>query len=263
MSRLHVACLHAIGLLAAFASRTPAQDAPPPGRPLVTGQVGLVVISAPRYQGADERWLLPLPFVNLRVADRLVLGASGSGLGAGAAVVLVESRHVTWTADLSVFSDRPEDRAEALRGLGNRGVGLYVGTALTLRQGIASLTVTGGHGVEQRMGLIGTAAVAVSPSVGRWFSSAGVQAVVADRDGMRWDFAVTPQQAAASAHPAFDPAGGLRELNATLTVGHALSRRWSVFASGQAIRLQGDAARSPLVQQRTNWVASSGILWNF
>jgi hypothetical protein len=37
--------------------------------PLLTGQIGALVLNLPSYPGSDERWMIPVPFVDLRVAQ--------------------------------------------------------------------------------------------------------------------------------------------------------------------------------------------------
>jgi outer membrane scaffolding protein for murein synthesis (MipA/OmpV family) len=139
-----------------YAAGAVAQEAAPP-KPFLAGQVGGFVLSVPAYPGSDQRWVLPVPIVDVRVAGRLYVGAGASGLSGGAGVLLAETPGLTWSADLSLMADRPEDRADALVGLGDRGLGGFVGTTLALRRGPLQLALSGARGVEQRMGAMATA----------------------------------------------------------------------------------------------------------
>lgn len=248
--------------LAAVALALPldAQQRPADARtPLLSGQVGVAVMSAPRYPGSDERWLLPLPLVNLRVAGRVLLGGSASGLGGGGAVLLAESRSVSWTADLSLTADRPEDRADALAGLGDRGLGVYAGSSLTWRRGIVALTASAARGLEDRMGTVGSLGATLSPRLHRrWITQLGAGVVVADDEAMDWDFEIvnaTPRLGT------YDPAGGLREVTGSATVGYVLTRRLALVGVASVTRLTDEAARSPLVAQRTTWTVISALAW--
>ncbi len=264
-------------LAALYAAGAVAQETAPP-KPFLAGQVGGFVLSVPAYPGSDERWVLPVPIVDLRVASRLYVGAGASGLSGGAGVLLAETPGLTWSADLTLMADRPEDRADALVGLGDRGLGGFVGTTLALRRGPLQLALSGAKGVEQRMGAMATAGLSGwLPAPAGWFAQVGGLAVFADDDYMMWDFGVTPEQAdrrgalLAAGTPglgdrdsvSFTPGGGLREWRATLVGGRALSSRITLSTTAALVRLEGDAARSPLTRRRTSWEAGAGLSWRF
>jgi outer membrane scaffolding protein for murein synthesis (MipA/OmpV family) len=138
--------------------------------------------------------------------------------------------------------------------------------------------VSGAKGVEDRMGAFATVGLSSAvPLPPGWFAQIGGVAVLADDDYMMWDFGVTSAQATArgallaSGEPGlrqgdsvpFTPKAGLREWRATLVGGRALSSRISLSASAGLVRLEGDAARSPLTRQRTSWEAGAGLSWRF
>ena len=254
-----------------------AQDAEAPKR-FVTGQLGGFLLSVPSYPGSDERWVLPVPIVDLRVARRVYVGAGASGVSGGAGLVLVETPAVSWTADLTLTADRPEDRADALAGLGDRGLGGYAGSTIALRRGLLQLTLSGAKGVEDRMGAFATAGVSSSvPLPPGWFAQVGGLAVVGDADNMMWDFGVTRAQAdrradllasgqsdlGARDSVPFTPEAGLREWRAAFVGGRALSSRITLSATAALVRLEGDAARSPLTRRRTSWEGGVGLSWRF
>jgi outer membrane scaffolding protein for murein synthesis (MipA/OmpV family) len=65
------------------------------------------------------------------------------------------------------------------------------------------------------------------------------------------------------ATPGFDPAGGLLAVSAGVLGSYDLSRRWAIIASLEGRRLQGDAARSPLAETRSAYVAVAGLGYRF
>ena len=273
---MSVRCLPALLVAIFSAAEAPAQAAPQ--KRFVTGQLGAFLLSVPSYPGSDERWLLPVPIVDLRVARRVYVGAGASGVSGGAGLVLVETPAFTWTADLTLMADRPEDRADALVGLGDRGLGGFAGTTIALRRGPLQFTASGAKGVEQRMGAFATAGLSSwLPVPQGWFAQVGGLAVVADDDYMMWDFGVTGAQATqrgallAAGRPGlrerdsvpFTPGAGLREWRATFVGGRALSARITLSTTASLVRLEGDAARSPLTRRRTSWEAGAGLSWRF
>jgi outer membrane scaffolding protein for murein synthesis (MipA/OmpV family) len=252
-----------------------AQDQP---KRTVTGQIGAIVLSVPAYPGSSERWILPAPIVDLRVAGRIYVGSGASGLSGGAGVVLFESPALSWTADFTLMPDRPEGRADALAGLGDRGLGGFAGTTLALRRGQLQLTASAAKGVERRMGAFAVLGLSSRmPLPSRWFAQVGGLAVFGDADYMMWDFGVTRAQAAqrglllASGDPRLDaqdtvpyrPDAGIREWRGTLAVGRGLTSRLTLSGTAALVRLQGDAARSPLTREATSWEAGAGLSWGF
>jgi outer membrane scaffolding protein for murein synthesis (MipA/OmpV family) len=251
-------------------------QAPEERSPLVSGQIGAMVLNVPDYPGADERWVIPVPFVDLRVARRFYLGDGLGGLSAGAGLYLVEHHGFSWTADLAVTSDRPEDRNDALAGMDDRGFGVFGGSTLAYRTGPLEASAAVAIGVEDRMGLLGVLGLSAGGRLGgRWFGQAGSVAVLGDCANLRWDFGVTGAQAerrrqlmedgapdlrAEDAVP-FTPRCGLRELRMTASLGYALSTRVSIIGTGAGIRLERGAADSPLTRERNSWEAGIGLSW--
>jgi outer membrane scaffolding protein for murein synthesis (MipA/OmpV family) len=251
-------------------------QAPEESTPAIAGQIGAMVLNLPAYPGADERWVIPVPFVNLRIARRFYVGQGLGGASAGAGVYLVEHRGFSWTADLALTSDRPEDRTSALAGMGDRGFGVFGGSTLAYRIGPLQASAAAAIGLEDRMGLMGVLGLSAGGSLGgRWFGQAGSAAVFGDCANLRWDFAVSRTQAQRRAEliedgapdlgagdsVPFIPECGLRELRLTASLGYALSQRLSIIGIGSGVRLERGAAASPLTRERNTWEAGLGLSW--
>ncbi|MGE5638635.1 MAG: MipA/OmpV family protein [Clostridia bacterium] len=63
--------------------------------------------------------------------------------------------------------------------------------------------------------------------------------------------------------PGFDPSGGLLFVAGGVLASYDLGPRWALFGSLEARRLQGDAARSPLAETRSNAIAVAGLGYRF
>jgi outer membrane scaffolding protein for murein synthesis (MipA/OmpV family) len=252
--------------------------AAPSDRPLLTGQVGVLGLAIPRYPGSAEHWVLPVPLVDLRLGGRIYVGQGLGGLSAAAGVILLERGPFLWTADLALTSDRPEDRADALAGMGDRGFGGFGGTTLALRVGPLEASAAIGLGLEGRMGMLGVLGLtAAHPLGGRWFGQLGGATVFGDCANLRWDFGVTERQAArrhallAAGAPGlrpgddvpYTPACGLREARTTGALIYALSPRVSLMGTATGVRLLRGAGDSPLTRERTSWEAGAGLAWRF
>jgi MipA family protein len=206
------------------------------------------------------------------------LGDGLGGLSAGAGVYLVESGGLSWSADLALTSDRPEDRADALAGMSDRGFGVFAGSTLAYRLGPVEAFATAAVGVEGRMGAMGVTGLSLGQRVGeRWFVGASGAAAFGDCANLRWDFGVSEAQAARrrelleSGAPGlrpedgvpYTPRCGLRELRATGSLGYVLSPKLSLFGSVTGVRLERGAAESPLTRERNTWEAGLGLAWRF
>src|SRR5215216_2453216 len=173
-------------MLATAARLSAAQS--PPSSSFLTGQIGAMATNIPRYPGSDKRWFIPIPIVDLRVANRVYLGGGANGLSGGAGVLLFESRAFTWTADLSLTQDRPEDRSDALAGMDGRGFGVFAGSTLTYRVGPVQATASLAQGLEERMGTMGTLGLSAGgPLGGRWFGQIGGMTVFGSCENVAWD----------------------------------------------------------------------------
>ena len=95
--------------------------------------------------------------------------------------------------------------------------------------------------------------------------SAGVfgQAVWADASSARAYYGVAPQQSPATGLAGFEPGSGWLNTSAGLLWSVDLTPRWVAVGSLERRRLNGQAARSPLVERRSNGYVSAGAAYRF
>jgi outer membrane protein len=95
--------------------------------------------------------------------------------------------------------------------------------------------------------------------------SAGVftQATWADSRAANSLYGVTPAQSAAGGLPAFHAGAGVVYASVGVLGSVDLGPRWLLVGSLEGRRLRGDAARSPLVERRSNPYASVGAAYRF
>ena len=63
--------------------------------------------------------------------------------------------------------------------------------------------------------------------------------------------------------PAFAPGGGLLSTSLGLIWSYDLAAHWLLVGNLEGRRLQGDAARSPLTERRSNTYATVGVAYQF
>ena len=76
-------------------------------------------------------------------------------------------------------------------------------------------------------------------------------------------YGVTPDVSASSGLPAYAPGGGLLYVTGGLLYGVDIGKTWMIIGNLEARRLQGAAARSPLVEQPTSRYASASLAYRF
>jgi len=76
-------------------------------------------------------------------------------------------------------------------------------------------------------------------------------------------YGITPEQSAASGFAAYQPGSGLRNITLGVIGGYDLSRHWTLVGSVQERWLQGDVAKSPLVEKKGSTYANAGIAYRF
>jgi outer membrane protein len=82
-----------------------------------------------------------------------------------------------------------------------------------------------------------------------WLFSIGPRVTLGDAKYHRAYFGVTPEAAAASGLPAYDPDGGVQSVGVTAGYHRMLGRSWGIAVYGRYDRLVGDAADSPVTRQ--------------
>lgn len=76
-------------------------------------------------------------------------------------------------------------------------------------------------------------------------------------------FGVTAAQAARSGFKPFSAKGGIKSLGLNLGANYTLDKQWSVNAGVSLSTLRGDAAKSPIVQQKNQTSLSASFLYSF
>lgn len=76
-------------------------------------------------------------------------------------------------------------------------------------------------------------------------------------------YGISPQQAATSGLPAFEAGSGLLAGTLGLIWSFDLASQWMLVGNLEGRRLQGDAARSPLTERRSNYYATVGVAYRF
>ena len=228
-------------------------------------QVGGFVAVAPKYEGSKEYRVYGFPIV----------APSGYGIAAQGTVQfrgvddlrfrLINYNGFEFGPLVGWRFNRKQSDAERLNGLGDIDGGAVAGAYVAYRAGMFMPylsyhnQVTGDNtGGLFRFGLESRIDIAPRQSV-----TATVGASYGDDTYMDTYFSVTPAQSAASLAglSAYNADAGFKSVFLGLTSDVPLSESWILKLSGRYVRLVGDAASSPIVEEKNQFYAGLGLTY--
>jgi outer membrane scaffolding protein for murein synthesis (MipA/OmpV family) len=237
-----------------------------------------MALGLPRYPGSGDYRALPLPVFSAEWKGRVFLGSSRVAVGLGGGVHALKTEHWTWDLGLGIGEARRESRADVLAGMGDRGASLWAGTGLKFHTGGFHSELSAAAGLKDEAGVKGAFSIGYGAHLGgRWLGDLSLHAAAADAKNTAYDFGVTPDEAAARSallaagdprlrageDRAFDPKGGLESAALGASLFFVADAHWRWFGVAQAVQLQGDARRSPLVRNPAYGVLGVGFTYKF
>lgn len=157
---------------------------------------------------------------------------------------------------------RKEDDNDKLEGLGDVDSGIEVGGFVSYRNrpwrfnAEARQEVDSGHEGALLELSVGTDLPLAKPLV---FVELGTTLV--DDDYMESFFGVDSQQSADSGLKKYNADAGIKDVNLSISAGYPLSDRWRIAAMVEYKRLLGDAADSPIVDDKNQFTAGLGLTY--
>jgi len=230
-----------------------------------TDDIGVIATGAPKYEGAADYRLVPLPVVNfergpffissshtLLPAAGVQFGERGDGFHAG--------------AYLSGALGRKDDATPRVEGLGEIKTSAQLGVFANWTSG--PLLVEGGYQHALHAGYGGQGYLksawtfTLTPR-----DRAQVSAALnwADRDYMQTWFGVNPQQSRESAAglPVYEASAGPKDLTIAANWQHAFTGHWSALGLLGLKAQAHTAADSPITEKRTAVFGGVGVLYRF
>ena len=205
-------------------------------------------VSGPKYPGSSEQGFIAYPSGSIRRAGTTPrFSAPDDGIG----FALYETGTFSMGPVVRYQSGRYSGSNAELRGIQDAKwavePGLFaqiwaVPDVLRARFEIRR----GFHGHE---GVVGSFGLDLVQHYGSWTFSAGPRLTVADAAYMRSYFGVTPQDATWNPRvKAYRPDGGVKGYGAAGAATYKINESWSTTVNAGYERLQGEAAKSPIVK---------------
>ena len=212
------------------------------------GTLGLAVVAGHQYMGSDERRTRAYPAIDYRWASGWFAGTT-NGVGYNFSRQAGVQYGVRLTADFG----RDESRSAVLRGLGDVDARPEIGAFYNLQPTAhTSLTSSLRYGAGQgRDGLLLDLGAGLTAQVApAWRVGAGVATTWANAAYTQSYFGVDAVQATRSGRGVYTAGAGVRDVRVSVSATYAITPRASATAALSYSRLQGDAARSPIVRDR-------------
>ena len=232
--------LCAIPALAAESAEAVA--APPPGPPDWSVIIGAGALAMPAYPGSASTRVLPLPYIDVRYRDLLFISPV-AGLG----VNVVRGERLRLGAAVLPDFGRSDSSSDRLRGWGSVGAGANVRVFGIYSLGVLDVLADVRRQIGAGNGILADAGVTRTFVVSRRLIVIPTATLTwADARYMQTYFGVGE---GASVAP-YSIGAGLRDVSLMLLAIVPLDDRWSVQSLVRAEVLLGDAAHSPVTEQR-------------
>lgn len=248
--------LPAIVALAVFAPAVHAQQAKPPGPPRPQGdwdiRLGAGAMYQPDYEGSDDYAFGALPFLMVNYRDLVFL--RGPMFGANLITIKGPGPGDKLQIGPAVRYQfgRDEDDNDDLRGMGDIDGTVEAGAFISYGMGpwSAGLSLFQDVG-DSHEGLTAKLTAGHRLPLGpKLMLRSELFATWADENYTQTFFGVTAVQSARSGMRQYAAEGGLKDAGFSLDLNYSLSERWGLTGRIGYKHLLGDAADSPLVQDR-------------
>lgn len=282
--------MHKLLALALAAACSVSNAQTPATNPMPDGSrdmfVGLGVVSAPRYVGAEARKQRALPVFQVQFSNGVFVSGMSAGMHLSSRpsvefgpLLAVQPRRTSAGTDggvgdaadnmsLTPLSGvRKAGRRDPLSGMETIHARLQYGAFLNYYvtpQWRATSSLLWGAGNARNGGKLELGVQRVAAAIGphhRLSLAAGV--TVVNRSYQQAFFGVTEADSVSSVNAAYTPGGGLSDASVAARWNWALTPSWLLTSSVKATQLLGSANNSPLVERPTNLTVSTAIAYRF
>lgn len=230
-----------------------------------TLDIGPGVIVGPRFEGARDYRVLPIPAIDLRYRRDLFFISARDGIGG----TLLDSAGFKAGPILRYRFARNESDSGFLTGMGDVPFTLEGGAFLRYDGSrYFSARIEARRGLGGHNGLIADAAIDGKLRLGdSVFLSAGPRLSLTDGAYNQAYFGVDAAQSARSGYAPYYPGGGLRSIGAAASALWKINDKLSLVAFGSYANLRDVAGNSPIVAgpggSRDQFVGGAAVSWRF
>lgn len=212
----------------------------------------------PEYEGSKDFKPSPLPVFLFTYGEWLEIDPTG------VTITAFEHEGFELAGRVGYESGRDEDDGDRLRGLGEIDFAATVGGKASYSWNGLELYGTIDQTIDGSESLIGTiGAEYKAPVTERLILGAGVEAVIANDKHMAAYFGVNADQSAKSGLAEYEAKAGLKRVDVSASATYLLTENWLVKGEAGVGFLTGDAADSPIVEEKVQPSVSLFVGYKF
>lgn len=224
------------------------------------GAVGAGLADVPKYPGASKERIRLAPIFSIHYGSRLFIGPLGI------AVVAVRWHGFLAGPVLGYQHGRAESDDPHLFGLGDIPASATAGFFAAYSRGPLQISATARQAISHSTnGLEGLLQVNVRHvfATARTLLAIGPDVEFGNGDFERAWFGISPAQSLASGLSVYTPRAGIDRVGVHAGLTHRVSEHilWRVFA--RLSDITGDAAQSPVIERRSQFVMGTGLAYHF
>lgn len=212
----------------------------------------------PEYEGSGDFKVSPIPMIAITYGGWVEVDPRGLS------VTVLEHSGFSFAGRVGYETGRDEDDHDMLRGLGDIDFAATVDARVGYNWGPVEFYAAVDKTISGSDSLIGTFGMDYSaPVTERLILGAGVSATVADDNHMESYFGINAAQSAASGLPQYEAKAGLKRVDFTATATYMVTENWLVRGQAGLGILTGDAADSPIVEEKVQPSVMIGVGYKF
>ena len=218
--------------------------------------IGLAGGASPDYEGSDDYEFGFAPYIGISWRDRIFY--RGKSLGAN----LFKGNNFKAGPILSWTSGRNEDDNDRLEGLGDVDGSVEAGGFVSYRSESLRFKLEARQDIDSGhegalVELSGSTTLPIKSQ--RVLLSLGT--TWASADYMESFFGINNKQSANSGLRTYDADAGFKDASISLATGYSITERWRIGGKIQYLRLLGDAADSPIVDDENQFIAGISLVY--
>jgi outer membrane scaffolding protein for murein synthesis (MipA/OmpV family) len=221
--------------------------------------IGAGVITQPNYEGAKRYEVLPSGIVDIRYKN-FAFASDGEGIG----VNLLQG--TTYRAGIAMSYDLGRGNTDDPRLRTLPTIGITPEVKLFAEYFFLPFVLTGNvrQAIVGYQGLVADFGAYVPiPLTTDLYLFAGPTVTFGNGKYMKAYFGVTPDQAENSPLRPYAPKGGIKDTGFGLSAAYLLTDNWVIVANSAYERLLGEAGNSPIVENKSQFVANLNLVYHF
>ncbi|MFP4314550.1 MAG: MipA/OmpV family protein [Alphaproteobacteria bacterium] len=223
--------------------------------------LGAGALALPEYEGSDEYEVLPVPYIDASYKDILTFNPFE-----GLRYNVFREGGITFGPGLGYDFGRDDDEGDRLRGLGDVDGTIEGQVFASYKAGMSSGEITFAHDlgdghegytVEAELGHI------IFLSENSAFIRPSISTSYASDNYMSSYFGVNNVQAQNSVNNAFDADAGFKDVSVNVFASMPITNHWSINGLAGYSRLMGDAADSPVTEDKNQLMGGAFAAYRF